>query len=148
MRGNKWSHTFDPVAYSVRQTGSSRARMVIRWELHAFIKVSFKVAAVLPVSHSHSFCPRPQSIFPSNYFPSCAAPCLTMMDHRLKRDVFSRCWIDSSTHIVPPSDQWTLERLCSPLLFPFHYDTVCLNFLLSGTLFCDVWLQHITKTKV
>lgn len=51
------------------------------------------------------------------------------------RFLFSRYWIDSSTHIVPPSDQWTLERLCSPLLFPFHYDTVCLHFLLSGTLF-------------
>lgn len=47
-----------------------------------------------------------------------------------------------------PQTKWTLERLCSPLLFPFQHDTLCLHFLLSQTLFCNIWLKQITETKV
>lgn len=100
-----------------------------RWELHAFIKVSFKVAAVVPVSHSHSFCPRPQSIFPSNYFPFCAAPCLTMMDHRLKTDVFSSDGVGlTQAHILflpQTSGPW---KDCVPLCFS-HSTTIQFVFI-------------------
>lgn len=89
-----------------------------------FVKISFaQVDRSCTWVSLSSILPQTAVIFLLNYFPLFfnRAPHLTVMDNRLKMDIFSSlsaCWIGSSMHGVLPSDQKSLERLCSPSVFP------------------------------
>lgn len=88
--------------------------------------------------------PQATVIFRSNYFLPFAFPFfffllpqLTVIDSRLKMDNFSSvgvCWTRSHDLVVlRPRGPW--KRLYSPLLFPFHCDTLCLHFPPSSASF-------------